>query len=234
MTCSSCAAKVEKKLNGLAGVTATVNYATDKATVTFEPGTVEPEALVTAVESLGYGVSLPVREAHHPGPGLDPAPAAGLHDHTEPIDAARQRLAVSAALAIPVIALSMVPALQFDEWMWLAFALASPVVVWGAWPFHRATWTNLRHGATTMDTLISIGVLAAYGWSVFALFWGEAGQVGMTMEMGLTADGGAVDELYLEVAAGVTTFLLAGRYLEARAKRRSGAALEALLSLGAK
>ena len=139
---------------------------------------------------------------------------------------------ITAALAIPVIALSMIPALQFDEWMWLAFALASPVVVWGAWPFHRATWVNLRHGATTMDTLISIGVLAAYGWSVYALFWGEAGVTGTTMAMDVT--GGGTDELYLEVAAGVTMFLVAGRYLEARAKRRSGAALDALLSLGAK
>lgn len=130
----------------------------------------------------------------------------------------------------------MVPALQFDEWMWLAFALASPVVVWGAWPFHQATWTNLRHGATTMDTLISIGVLAAYGWSVYALFWGEAGQVGTAMDMGigLASGGGGVDDLYLEVVAGVTLFLLTGRYLEARAKRRAGAALAALLSLGAK
>ena len=127
----------------------------------------------------------------------------------------------------------MVSALQFDEWMWLAFTLASPVVVWSAWPFHRATWVNLRHGATTMDTLISIGVLAAYGWSVYALFWGDAGQVGTTMSMSVGAGAGA-DELYLEVAAGVTLFLVAGRYLEAKAKRRSGAALEALLSLGAK
>ena len=153
------------------------------------------------------------------------------HDHTEPVEQARQRLLVTAALAIPVIALSMVSFLQFDEWMWLAFTLASPVVVWSAWPFHRATWVNLRHGATTMDTLISVGVLAAYGWSVYALFWGDAGVVGTTMEM---STGAATDSLYLEVAAGVTLFLVAGRYFEAKAKRRSGAALEALLSLGAK
>jgi Cu+-exporting ATPase len=228
MTCASCAAKIEKKLNGLEGVTATVNYATDKATVTYAPDAVEPAALVDAVESLGYGAELPSTAGH------DDAPMHhdGGHDHMEPVEQARQRFFVTAALAIPVIALSMVPALQFDEWMWLAFALASPVVVWGAWPFHRATWINLRHGATTMDTLISIGVLAAYLWSVYALFWGDAGQVGMTMSMGLSDTG--VDDLYLEVAAGVTMFLLAGRYFEAKAKRRSGAALEALLSLGAK
>ena len=233
MTCASCAAKIEKKLNGLEGVSATVNYATDKATVTYEAGALGPAELVSAVESLGYGACLPEPSGHDRSPA--PEPGGGQrHDHTEPLDQARQRLLVSAALAIPVIALSMIPALQFDEWMWLAFALTSPVVVWGAWPFHRATWTNLRHGATTMDTLISLGVLAAYGWSVYALFWGGAGQIGMTMDMGLSSGGTAVDELYLEVAAGVTMFLVAGRYLEARAKRRSGAALEALLSLGAK
>jgi P-type Cu+ transporter len=234
MTCASCAAKIEKKLNGLEGVSATVNYATDKAAVTYEAGRVQPEELVQAVESLGYRAALPAPEepeAH------DAAPLhhEGGHDHTEPVEQARHRMLVTAALAIPVIAMSMIPALQFDEWMWLAFTLTSPVVVWGAWPFHRATWMNLRHGSTTMDTLISIGVLAAYGWSVYALFWGGAGITGTTMDMamGLSTESGA-DELYLEVAAGVTLFLLTGRYLEAKAKRRSGAALEALLSLGAK
>lgn len=207
MTCASCVAKIEKKLNGLAGVSATVNLATDKATVTYDADAVKPSKLVAAVESLGYGARLP--EPLPPPEAVTHHGLAHEHDHGEPIDQARQRLLVSAALAIPVIALSMVPALQFDEWMWLAFALASPVVVWGAWPFHRATWTNLRHGATNMDTLISIGVLAAYGWSVYALFWGEAGQVGTVMEMGIgvASDGGGVDDLYLEVAAGVTLFL---------------------------
>ena len=232
MTCASCAAKIEKKLNGLDGVVATVNYATDKAAVTYDPDAVSPAELCDAVASLGYEAHLPPpHEEHGSGAPVHGAHAGG-HDHTEPLDRARQRLVVTAALAIPVIALSMIPVLQFDEWMWLAFALASPVVVWSAWPFHQATWTNLKHGATTMDTLISIGVLAAYGWSVYALFWGEAGVTGTTMAMGGTSD--AVDELYLEVAAGVTMFLVAGRYLEARAKRRSGAALDALLSLGAK
>ena len=232
MTCASCAAKIEKKLNALESVSATVNYATDKATVTYETGTVEPEDLVEAVESLGYGAALPAPEAHEEREAHAPMHHEGGHDHTEPVEQARHRLLVTAALAIPVIAMSMIPALQFDEWMWLAFTLTSPVVVWGAWPFHRATWMNLRHGSTTMDTLISIGVLAAYGWSVYALFWGDAGIVGTTMDMGLSGSG--ADELYLEVASGVTLFLLTGRYLEAKAKRRSGAALEALLSLGAK
>jgi Cu+-exporting ATPase len=233
MTCASCAAKIEKKLNGLDGVHATVNFATDKAAVTYDPDTVSPEALCEAVASLGYEAHLPA-PVHDAGAGGHEAHAGpGAHDHTEPLDQARRRLRVTAALAIPVIALSMIPALQFDEWMWLAFALASPVVVWSAWPFHQATWTNLKHGSTTMDTLISIGVLAAYGWSVYALFWGEAGVTGTTMSMG-AGGSDAVDELYLEVAAGVTMFLVAGRYLEAKAKRRSGAALDALLSLGAK
>jgi Cu+-exporting ATPase len=239
MTCASCAAKIEKRLNGLEGVTATVNYATDKATVTYDSDTVAPDALVAAVEDLGYGARLPAPAPVAPSPHEhgSAAPAAAHeheHDHTEPLEQAQHRLAVSAALAIPVIAMSMIPALQFDSWQWLALTLASPVVVWGAWPFHRATWMQLKHGSTTMDTLISIGVLAAYGWSLYALFWGDAGRVGMTMRMQVGASGGGADELYLEVAAGVTMFLLTGRYLEARAKRRSGAALEALLSLGAK
>ncbi|MGV3759834.1 MAG: heavy metal translocating P-type ATPase [Actinomycetota bacterium] len=236
MTCASCAARIEKKLNRLDGVTATVNYATDKATVELDPSQgVSPDTLVAVVEGLGYGASLPRHEpapSERHGPVHRTAEAGGEHDHTEPLEQARQRLLVTAALALPVIGLSMVPSLQFDSWQWLAFTLTSPVVVWGAWPFHRATWANLRHGATTMDTLISMGVLAAYGWSTYSLFWGEAGMTGMTMEMSVSASGH--DELYLEVAAGVTMFLLLGRYFEARAKRRSGAALEALLSLGAK
>jgi Cu+-exporting ATPase len=238
MTCASCAARIEKRLNRLDGVTATVNYATDRATVELDPSHgVSPDELVAVVEGLGYGASLPRPEpapsttAHGAGAQSHPM-GGGEHDHTEPLEQARHRLLVTAALALPVILLSMVPALQFESWQWLAFTLTSPVVVWGAWPFHRATWANLRHGATTMDTLISMGVLAAYGWSVYSLFWGDAGMTGMTMEMSLDAAGH--DELYLEVAAGVTTFLLLGRYFEARAKRRSGAALEALLSLGAK
>jgi len=230
MTCASCAAKIERKLNGLEGVTATVNYATEKAAVTYDPEAATPQELCEAVASLGYGARLPAPVADHVADGHDHA-HDGAHDHTEPVDQAWRRLVITVALAVPVIALSMIPALQFDEWMWLAFALASPVVVWSAWPFHKATWVNLKHGSTSMDTLISIGVLAAYGWSVYALFWGDAGITGTTMSM---SGGSGADELYLEVAAGVTMFLVAGRYLEARAKRRSGAALDALLSLGAK
>jgi Cu+-exporting ATPase len=235
MTCASCAAKIEKKLNAIDGVAATVNFATDKASVSYEPDAVTPADLCDAVASLGYYAHLPDRAGSAPAAARedheDAEQGHGGHDHTEPVEQARRRLLVTAVLAVPVIAMSMIPALQFDEWMWLAFALASPVVFWGGWPFHRATWVNLRHGATTMDTLISIGVLAAYGWSVVALFWGDAGVVGADMSM---SGGDALDELYLEVASGVTLFLLTGRYLEARAKRRSGAALEALLSLGAK
>ena len=238
MTCAACAARIEKRLNRLEGVRASVNYATDKARVELDPDhAVTPEELVAVVEGLGYGAALPQPEPPAEAPTGDPGGAhhrapSGEHDHTEPLEQARHRLLVTAALALPVLVLSMVPALQFQHWQWLAFALTSPVVVWGAWPFHRATWANLRHGATTMDTLISMGVLAAYGWSTYRLFWGEAGMPGMTMELSWRASGH--DELYLEVAAGVTLFLLLGRYFEARAKRRSGAALEALLSLGAK
>ncbi|QUQ67560.1 heavy metal translocating P-type ATPase [Kutzneria sp. CA-103260] len=210
MTCASCAARIERKLNKVGGVTATVNYATEKAKVSF-PDTVTPEALVQVVEAAGYTAALPVAEE----PAVE-------EDSTRPL---RQRLIVSAVLAVPVILLSMVPVLQFPNWQWLALVLASPVVVWGALPFHRAAWTNLRHGAATMDTLISLGVGAAYLWSLYALFFGD-----VTMAM----SGMRGTDIYLEVASGVTVFILAGRYFEARSKRRSGAALRALLELGAK
>jgi len=211
MTCASCAARIERKLNKVDGVTATVNYATEKAKVSF-PDAVAPESLVQVVEAAGYTAALPVPEA----------PPVAQEDSTRPL---RQRLIVSAALAVPVILLSMVPVLQFANWQWLALVLASPVVVWGALPFHRAAWTNLRHGAATMDTLISLGVGAAYLWSLYALFFGNAV---------MTMAGMSSTDIYLEVAAGVTVFILAGRYFEARSKRRSGAALRALLELGAK
>ncbi len=220
MTCASCAARVEKKLNRIDGVTASVNFATEQAKVEFPDG-VSPEELVAAVESTGYTATLP---AARNGEALA----------AEPDEAAswRQRLLVSAALSVPVALLSMVPALQFENWQWLVLTLASPVVVWGAWPFHRAAWTNLRHGAATMDTLISVGVTAAYLWSVWALFFTHAGMPGMKMSFNLLSTG--EPHLYFEVAAAVTTFILAGRYFEARAKRQSGAALRALLDLGAK
>jgi Cu+-exporting ATPase len=314
MTCASCAARIERGLNKLDGVGATVNYVTERASVDFDPTTVAPDDLVSAVERLGYRVSAHESGPARPGPsgreaeaeaepgstrvegltigglGHRPAPVAptGTPSAASPRDAGssldawtatggtglgagpgpitaprrerhlrpevaetpperaqtpeppalvdlRQRLTAAVILAMPVIAMAMIPALQFDEWMWLSFALASPVALWCAWPFHRAALVNLRHGTTTMDTLISMGVIAAYGWSVYALFWGHAGMLGMTHDFTLTAASGeAGGQIYLEVAAGVPTFLLAGRYAEARAKRRAGAAIEALLEIGAK
>ena len=225
MTCASCANRIERKLNKLDGVTATVNYATEKAKVTF-PATVSTDDLLGTVESAGYAATLPRTE---------PAARADDAEADDPTRSLRQRLLVSTALTVPVVAMAMVPALQFDYWQWLSLTLAAPVVVWGAWPFHRAAWTNLRHGSSTMDTLISLGTLAALGWSVYALFWGTAGTPGMTHPFELTVertDGSG--NIYLEAAAGVTTFILAGRYAEARSKRRAGAALRALLDLGAK
>jgi P-type Cu+ transporter len=221
MTCTSCAHRIEKKLNKLDGVTATVNFATEKAHVEYGDG-VTPDQLVAIVGEAGYQARLPEV----------PVETAAEQD---PIASLRQRLLISAVLTVPVIAMAMVPALQFTNWQWLSLALAAPVVVWGAWPFHRAAWANLRHGSATMDTLISMGTLAALGWSVYALFWGTAGMPGMKHAFELTiARTDGTGNIYLEAAAGVTTFILAGRYLEARAKRRAGAALEALLALGAK
>jgi Cu+-exporting ATPase len=215
MTCAACANRIEKKLNRIDGVTATVNYATEKARAT-APATVTADDLIAVVEKTGYTASLP-RAA-------EPAP---------PHDALRTRLLISAVLTLPVIVLAMVPPWQFPYWQWLSLTLAAPVVVYGGWPFHRAAFRNLRHGAATMDTLVSLGTLAAFGWSLWALFLGDAGTPGMRHPFDITARPGA-DAIYLEAAAGVTTFLLAGRYLEARAKRRAGSALRALLELGAK
>ena len=231
MTCASCAARIEKKLNKLDGVTATVNYATEKAKVTYAVPVV-PADLVATVEATGYTATLPPPRTSPPGPGVGGDPGAQGPDEASSL---RQRLLVCVALSGPVVLLSMVPPLQFDNWQWLALTLASPVVVWGALPFHRAAWANLRHGAATMDTLISVGVGAAYLWSLWALFVGHAGMTGMRMGFSLFAEAGSgADHIYLEVAAAVTVFILAGRYFEARAKKRSGAALRALLDLGAK
>ncbi|OBB21331.1 copper-translocating P-type ATPase [Mycolicibacterium setense] len=222
MTCASCAGRIERKLNNLDGVTATVNFATEKATVDVA-GEVTPEQLIEVVETAGYTAQLPATE-----PGES-------HVEDDPTSALRTRLIVSAVLTIPVIAMAMVPALQFTNWQWLSLTLAAPVVVWGALPFHRAAWTNLRHGTATMDTLISMGTIAAFGWSLYALFWGTAGMPGMTHPFSLSiSQSDGTGNIYLEVAAGVTTFILAGRYFEARSKRRAGAALRALLELGAK
>ena len=218
MTCASCANRVERKLNTLDGVSATVNYATEKARVDFDPQAVAPEQLVAAVESAGYQAALPAQEPER--------------DELAPL---RRRAIVAAILSIPVLLLAMIPALQFDNFQWLSLQLVTPVVLWGAWPFHKAAWTNLRHGAATMDTLISLGTLAAWLWSLYALFLGDAGMNDMRMSFELIPQPGAgADQIYLETAGIVTTFLLAGRYFEATARRRAGAALQALLELGAK
>ncbi|MYS34690.1 Cu+-exporting ATPase [Streptomyces sp. KhCrAH-43] len=287
MTCASCAARVEKKLNRMDGVTATVNYATEKARVRYDGAGVSVRDLVATVEKTGYTAKplprpeprttppapqtatpppaeaarperperpdarepepVPEREpaqdhAQEPAPEAEPEPEEPQHTGTVPEDtpdpalaSLRQRLVVSAVLAAPVVALAMIPALQFDNWQWLSLTLAAPVVVWGALPFHRAAWTNLRHGAATMDTLVSVGTLAAFGWSLWALFLGDAGMPGMRHGFDLTASrGDGSTTIYLEVAAGVVTFILLGRYLEAKSKRRAGAALRALMHLGAK
>jgi Cu+-exporting ATPase len=220
MTCASCANRIEKKLNKIDGVTATVNFATEKARVEFGDD-VTADQLVATVQDAGYQAHLPTSEP--------------IVAEDDPTAALRTRLLICLALSVPVVAMAMVPALQFNYWQWLSLTLAAPVVVWGAWPFHRAAWANLRHGTATMDTLISMGTLAALGWSVYALFWGTAGTPGMTHAFELTigrTDGSG--NIYLEAAAGVTTFILAGRYFEARSKRRAGAALRAMLELGAK
>jgi Cu+-exporting ATPase len=226
MTCASCANRIERKLNKLDGVTASVNFATEKAKVTF-PADLDPDLLVAEVEKAGYTAALP--EPPEPETGE----ATGRPDsELKPL---RDRLIISAVLAVPVIAMAMIPALQFRNWQWLSLTLAAPVVVYGGWPFHKAAWTNLRHGAATMDTLVSLGTIAAFGWSLWALFFGMAGMPGMRHGFDLTvspSDGAG--NIYFEAAAGVTVFILAGRYFEARSKRRAGAALRALLELGAK
>jgi Cu+-exporting ATPase len=242
MTCASCANRIERKLNKLDGVTASVNYATERAKVGYADG-LTPDDLIAAVRAAGYDASLVIPPADtgtdtrtgtrtgtasgDDGPG---ASAADAH-----LASLRQRLVISAVLATPVIAMAMIPPLQFTNWQWLSLTLAAPVVVWGGWPFHKAAWTNLRHGAVSMDTLVSLGTSAAFLWSLYALFLGHAGMPGMrhTFEWGISRSDGA-SNIYLEAAAGVTTFLLAGRYFEARAKRNAGAALRALMELGAK
>ncbi|GGT96217.1 heavy metal translocating P-type ATPase [Streptomyces coeruleorubidus] len=224
MTCASCAARIEKKLNRMDGVTATVNYATEKAKVSYG-GDVSVGDLIATVEATGYTAQ-------------EPAPPAGQDERAEEPDELlplRQRLVTAVVLAVPVVAMAMVPALQFEYWQWLSLTLAAPVVTYAAWPFHKAAFTNARHGAATMDTLISVGTSAAFLWSLWALFLGTAGTPGMTHPFELTierTDGAG--NIYLEAAAGVTAFILAGRYFEARAKRKAGAALRALLELGAK
>ncbi|WP_433438446.1 heavy metal translocating P-type ATPase [Nonomuraea sp. CA-141351] len=223
MTCASCANRIERKLNKLEGVSATVNYATEKAKVTFPEG-VDPQRLIAEVEKAGYTAELPA-----------PPETQAQQEPQDELKPLRERLVTAVVLSVPVVAMAMVPALQFTNWQWLSLVLAAPVVVYAGWPFHKAAWTNLRHGAATMDTLISVGTLAAFGWSLWALFFGTAGTPGMTHPFAFTierTDGSG--NIYLETAAAVTAFILAGRYFESRSKRRAGAALRALLELGAK
>ncbi|MFI6156891.1 heavy metal translocating P-type ATPase [Kitasatospora sp. NPDC051170] len=229
MTCASCAARIEKKLNRMDGVSATVNYATEKAKVSFD-GEVEVADLIATVEATGYTAALP-----RPPAAAAQAPGAEQAEPADELAPLRQRLYTALALAVPVIAMAMVPALQFDNWQWLSLTLAAPVVTYAAWPFHRAAWTNARHGAATMDTLVSLGTGAAFLWSLWALFLGDAGMPGMRhgFEFTIARSDGSSD-IYLEAAAGVTAFILAGRYFEAKSKRTAGAALKALLELGAK
>ncbi|MFB8781481.1 heavy metal translocating P-type ATPase [Streptomyces albogriseolus] len=223
MTCASCAARIERKLNRMEGVTATVNYATEKARISYGAGVTVPD-LIATVEATGYTA----REPSPPDVGEQPSEP----DELRPL---RDRLLTAVVLSAPVVAMAMIPALQFEYWQWLSLTLAAPVVTYAAWPFHRAALTNARHGAATMDTLVSVGTTAAFLWSVWALFLGTAGTPGMTHPFEFTvARSDGAGNLYLEAAAGVTTFILAGRYFEARAKRRAGAALRALLELGAK
>jgi Cu+-exporting ATPase len=232
MTCASCAARIEKKLNRMDGVEATVNYATEKAKVTFHED-ISVQELIAVVEATGYTAQEPIppREA---ASGPDGGMQAG-DEEPDTLKPLRQRLITAVTLAVPVVAMAMAPALQIEYWQWLSLTLAAPVVTYAAWPFHRAAWTNARHGAATMDTLISIGTAAAFLWSVWALFFGTAGTPGMTHAFELTiARTDGAGNIYLEAAAGVTAFILAGRYFEARSKRKAGAALKALLELGAK
>lgn len=226
MTCASCAMRIEKKLNKIDGISATVNYATEKARVSAPRG-FDIEFLIAEVEKTGYGATLPAAKVT--------ASDADEQREEPELTALRNRLIGSVVLSLPVIVLAMAPALQFTYWQWASLALAAPVIVWAAWPFHKAAFANLRHGAATMDTLISVGTSAAFLWSLYALFFGTAGVPGMTHAFEFTiAPGDGSANIYLEVAAGVTTFVLAGRYFEKRSKRQAGAAMRALLELGAK
>lgn len=235
MTCASCAARIEKKLNRMEGVEATVNYATEKARVAFAED-VSVDDLIATVEATGYTAQPPASPRPEPEGTGTPAAAGGEDERADgELRSLRQRLVTAVLLAAPVVAMAMIPALQFEYWQWLSLTLAAPVVTYAAWPFHRAAWTNARHGAATMDTLISVGTSAAFLWSLWALFFGTAGMPGMTHPFEFTISrGDGAGNIYLEAAAGVTAFILAGRYFEARSKRKAGAALKALMELGAK
>jgi Cu+-exporting ATPase len=224
MSCAACAARIEKTLNSLDGVTATVNYATEKATVAFDPAMVSTDDLRLAVESIGYGAELPTASTGHT-------------QQDDDVERRRlvllRRLIVAVVLGAPVLVMSMVPAVQFRNWQWVALVLSTPVATWAAAPFHRAAWKNVRKAEASMDTLVSVGVLAAYGWSAYALFFTAAGDAGMKMTMSLVPTRGDTHHLYFEVASATVALILLGRYFEARAKRRAGDALRALLRLGA-
>ena len=222
MTCAACANRIEKKLNRLDGVTATVNYATEKANVSFDPSIASPDALIAAVESIGYGALLPAADGEE---RADPALAR--------IADLQRRLIVAITLGVPVLLVSMIPALQFRSWQWVALVFATPVATWSAWPFHSTAWKNLRQAEASMDTLVSVGVTASYGWSLYALLATPAGDLGMTMPMSLVPTRGDSHHLYFEVASTTVALILAGRWFEARSKRRAGSALRALLALGA-
>ena len=228
MTCASCANRIERKLNKLDGVSATVNYATEKATVEYDADVVAPEQLLGAVEAAGYKAKLPLNGSG--SSGNDDADK----DEADELAPLRTRMLVSVPLALIAFVISMVPALQFDFWQWAVLQLTTPVILWGAWPFHRAAWANLKHATATMHTLVSLGTLTAFAWSLYALFLGDAGITGMTMSFELIPENTGEAHIFLEVGAVVTAFLLAGRFFEARAKRRAGSALKALLELGAK
>ncbi|WP_168440103.1 cation transporter, partial [Mycolicibacterium chlorophenolicum] len=233
MTCASCANRIERKLNNLDGVIAAVNYATEKATVTVPDG-YDPAQLIAEVAKTGYTAALSAPRTPPPTTASGESRTTGQVEDPELVSL-RQRLIASTVLSVPVIAMAMIPVLQFTYWQWASLTLAAPVIVWAAWPFHRAAWTNLRHGTSSMDTLISLGTVSAFLWSLYALFFGTAGTPGMKHPFALTlAPSHGAANIYLEVAAGVTTFILAGRYFEKRSKRQAGAALRALLDLGAK
>src|SRR6478735_2748864 len=230
MTCASCAMRVERALNRLDGVEATVNYATERASVAYDTDRCDVDEMVGGVAALGYRAT--VRPpAGHVAAGEHAGPNGHDHGDERPHDLL-VRLVVAAVFAAPVLAISMIGALQFDGWQWVVMALTAPVAIWAAWPFHRAMVINARHGAASMDTLVSIGVLAAFSWSVWAVVFTPAGDWGQSMDM--AGSGGDVPHLYFEVAAAVVVALVGGRYLEARAKRRGGDALRALVELGAR
>ena len=222
MTCAACAMRIEKKLNRLDGVTATVNYATEKANVSFDPALVDTATMISTIESIGYQAALPAPVGEETD---DPAVAR--------IAALRRRLIVAIAFGTPVLLLSMIPAIQFDTWQWVALVLTLPVAVWSAYPFHHAAWRNLGQAEASMDTLVSVGVIASFGWSLYALIFTHAGHIGATMSMSLVPVRGETHHLYLEVASTTVALILAGRWFEARAKRRAGGALRALMALGA-